>query len=145
MLVERILPRARERLATIGVGTPVRDAAGLMAGQHVDLLVVCEGTAMAGVVTKTDIVACISRNPAGLEDPIETVMTSDVAHCRATDPLVNVWRAMKERGFQCIPVVGDTRDPIGVVYSRDALQGMLCEAENEDELLRDYITGVGYR
>jgi CBS domain-containing protein len=129
----------------IEAGAPVRVAAGLMARPHVDLLIVNEGAAMIGVVTKTDIVAHISCGLGlALEDPVEIVMTRDVAYCSPSDPLPDVWRVMKERGFQRIPVVDDLRAPIGVVYARDVLQGLLREVEIEDELLRDYISGVGY-
>ncbi len=71
-------------------------------------------------------------------------MTRDVAYCRANELLRNVWSVMKERGLQRIPFLDDARSPIGVIYTRDALQNLLGEAENEDELLRDYIAGVGY-
>ena len=37
------------------------------------------------------------------------------------------------------------RRPIGIVYAREILQALLSEAENEDELLRDYISEVGYQ
>ena len=146
MLVECILPRARERLSTIETGTPVRNAARLMARPHIDLLVVCEGGTMAGVVTKTDIVAHVSRSlDAGLEDPIGTVMTRAVVYFRPTDPLVDVWRIMKERGLQHVPIVVGACNPIGVAYSRDVLEGLLTEAKVEDERLRDYISDFGYR
>ena len=71
-------------------------------------------------------------------------MTREFAYCRADDPLVNVWRVMKEREFQRIPIVDARRNPIGIIYTRDALQALLREVEIEDELLRDYIHGVGY-
>ncbi|PZR76629.1 MAG: hypothetical protein DI537_43975 [Stutzerimonas stutzeri] len=55
MLVEHILPKARERLVTIAADAPVREAAGLMSQPHTDLIVVCDSVGgMAGVVTKTD-------------------------------------------------------------------------------------------
>jgi CBS domain-containing protein len=41
-------------------------------------------------------------------------------------------------------VVCSHGDMVGVIYTRDALQNLLGEAENEDGLLRDYISGVGY-
>ena len=101
---------------------------------------------MAGVVTKADIVNDISANfGSGLENPVNTIMTRDVVSCCASDPLIDVWRAMQERGFQRIPVIGGARTPIGVIQTRDVLQRLFCEAEVEDELLRDYISGVGYR
>ena len=54
--------------------------------------------------------------------------------------MLDVWRVMKERGFKSIPIIGGTRNPIGVVYTRDVLQGLLCEAESEDDCF-----GISYQ
>ena len=146
MFVEQILPRARERLAVIDAGALVGEAAELMAKPHTDLVVVCRDGIVIGVVTKTDIVAHVSRYLASSFDaPIANIMTREVAHCLTTDPLLGVWQMMKERGFHRIPVVDANRAPLGILYARDALQALLREVEIEDELLRDYIYGVGYR
>ena len=146
MFVEQILPQARTRLSVVDVGTPVRDAADLMAKSRIDMIVVCNAGVVAGVITKTDIVAQISRClESGFGAPVETIMARDVTHCRGTDLLLDVWRMMKERGFKRIPVVDERHNPIGIVYARDALQALLTEVEIEDELLRDYVSGVGYR
>lgn len=145
MFVDRILPRARDRLVTIESGTSVRDAAALMAKPHVDLLVVCDGAVMTGVVTKTDILGHVGRAlDTGFDAPVDSVMSRDVAHCHATDALLDVWREMHRRGFQRIPVISSARSPIGVVYLLDALVSLLAESQIEDEQLRDYISGVGY-
>lgn len=145
MFVDQILARARERLAIIDAGGCVKDAAELMAKPHTDLVVVCSDGVVAGVVSKTDIVAHVSR---GLERtfnaPVTTIMTREVTCCRTSDALLDVWLMMKERGFHRIPVIDAGRTPIGIVYARDALQGLLREVEIEDEQLRDYIFGVGY-
>ena len=146
MLVEQMLSRAGERLAVVGAGASVKDAADLMAQPATDLVIVCRDGAVVGVVTKTDIVVQISRNPGSdLGAPVDTIMRRDVATCRSSDPLSDVLRAMKERGFHRIPVVDDQHRPVGIVYARDALQCLLEEVEIDDELLRDFITGVGYR
>jgi CBS domain-containing protein len=145
MLVKQMLPRAHERLAVIEAEAPVREAAYLMSKPHTDLVVVCSRGDMVGVVTKTDIVNQISRCTGfGCTTRVESVMTRDVTYCRANELLRDVWSVMKERGLQRIPVLDGARRPIGVIYARDALQNLLGEAENEDELLRDYIAGVGY-
>ena len=145
MFVEQILPRARERLAVIDAGALVIDAAELMAKPHTDLVVVCSDGVVVGVVTKTDIVAHVSRSLAsGFSAPIDSIMTREVAHCRATDPLIDVWSVMKARGFHRMPIVDANRSPLGIVYARDALQELLREVEIEDGLLRDYIYGIGY-
>ena len=146
MLVEQMLSRACERLAVVDAGASVKDAADLMARPATDLVIVCRGGAVIGVVTKTDIVVQISRNPGSdLAMPVDTIMRRDVATCRSSDPLSTVLQAMKERGFHRIPVVDDQHSPVGIVYARDALQCLLEEVEIDDELLRDFITGVGYR
>jgi CBS domain-containing protein len=147
MFVGHILPRARDRLATIEVTAPVRDVAEMMATPHTDLVVVCDGGVMAGVVTKTDIVAQLSRCPVetGVAATVDTIMTRDVASCRAVDALADVWRLMQARGLQRIPVLDPASRPIGVVYTRDALESLLRDVEIEDELLRNYVAGVGYQ
>ena len=146
MFVEQMLSRASERLAVVDAAASVKDAACLMARPDTDLVVVCREGAVTGVVTKTDIVAHISRDPiADLSAPIDTVMRRDVTTCRSSDALADVMQVMKARGHHRVPIVDDNRGPVGIVYARDALQCLLEEVEIDDNLLRDFITGVGYR
>lgn len=146
MLVEQLLSRACERLATVDAAASIRDAAQMMVEPHTDLVIVCRDSIAIGVVTKTDIVLHVSRRlGADLDGPVETVMTHDVATCRPCDSLADIWQMMKSHGFHRIPVVNEARVPLGIVYARDALQCLLQEIETDDELLRDFISGVGYR
>ncbi len=146
MIVQNILPRARERLAIIEAEAPVRKAATLMSEPHTDLIVVCDHGDMVGVLTKTDIVSQIGRcMGAGCAARVDSIMTRDVTYCRTNEMLLDVWSVMKERGLQRVPILDEARRPLGIIYAREALQALLSELENEDELLRDYISGVGYR
>ena len=146
MIVKNILPRAVERLAVIEAGAPVREAAALMSKPHTDLLVVCDDGKMVGVLTKTDIVGQISRCAgSGCTARVDSIMTRGVTFCRIHEVLLDVWSMMRERGVQRVPILDAARRPLGVIYARDALQALLSESENEDDLLRDYISGVGYR
>lgn len=146
MFVQQMLVTARERLVQVEVHALVKTVATIMAQPHTDLVVVCDGNILAGVVTKTDLVAQMGRcNGGACTARIETVMTREVVSCRPNDLLADLWAVMKARGLQRIPVIDPSRTPVGVIYARDALQNMLGEVENEDQLLRDYIGGVGYR
>ena len=147
MLVEHILPRARERLATVGSDAPVRDAAELMSRPHTDLVVVCgRDGAMVGVLTKTDIVGQMSQcTGCSCTATVDTIMVRDIALCRSEDSLNHVWTVMKERGLQRIPVVDHDGRPLGIIYARDALLSLMGEMEQEGSLLRDYVMSVGYR
>jgi CBS domain-containing protein len=146
MIVKNILPRALERLAVIEAGAPVMEAAALMSKPHTDLIVVCDHGDMVGVLTKTDIVGQISRcMGSGCTARVGSIMTRDVTYCRTHEALLDIWSLMRERGLQRVPILDEARRPLGVIYAREALQALLSESENEDELLRDYISGVGYR
>ena len=70
-------------------------------------------------------------------------MTRDVDYCRTDEALLDVWSLMRERGLQRVPILDEARRPLGIIYAREALQALLSESENEDELLRDYISGSG--
>jgi CBS domain-containing protein len=147
MHVKQMLPRARERLATIGANAPVVEAAALMSEPHTDLVVVCDDEgSMVGVITKTDIVKRIRQcTGAGCRDSVETIMEREVVSCRPDDVLRDVWQILSARGLQRIPVLDEYCIPVGIIYARDALQRLLGESEDEDALLRDYIGNTGYR
>ncbi len=146
-LVSSIAAVARSRLVTITVGSPLIDAARLLADTHISLVVVCDsGGVMTGVVTKTDVVRQIGRcRGAACMTAAADVMTRDVAHCRPGDFLPDVLSMMEKRGVVHVPVVDDDLRPIGVVNARDALRELMAEGEYEESLLRDYVMGVGYR
>jgi CBS domain-containing protein len=147
MFAEQMLPKARERLATVNAAAPVRDAADLMSKPHTDLVVVCDRDGgMVGVLTKTDIVRQIGQCVGGgCTARVDTIMTRDVVSCRPGDALHDVWSVMKSRDLQRIPVVDQGGKPAGIIYARDALQSLLGESENDEALLRDYVMNVGYQ
>lgn len=145
ILVEHLLPEARARLVTVPTDALVTDVATLL-GDH-DLVVVSGSDgAMAGVISKTDLVRLMSGCHVDIcMMPASVVMTKDVTHCRPTDLLRNVWSLMKERGFRHIPVIDRDAKPVGVINAKAALQALLTEVQDEEALLRDYVMGVGYR
>ncbi len=147
MFVEQMLDTARGRLVVIDAGATVRQAAELLSQPHVALIVVRgpEGR-MVGVVTKTDLVAQMSRcGAAACMARVDTIMTHDVVSCRGDELLHDVWSVIKDRGLLRIPVVDPEGMPIGILYARDALPNLLTEAEDEAKMLRDYVMNVGYQ
>lgn len=145
MLVERLLPGARERLVTIAGNAPLIEAARLLRA-GTDLVVVCDSAGfLAGVITKTDVVSQISEcQGSSCTAAASSVMTRDVVLCRPGDWLQDVWSRMKERGLKNVPVMDRESRPLGVLNARDALQALLQEVQDEESLLRDYVMGVGY-
>ena len=147
MFVEQMLPRARERLATISAAASVKEAANMMSKPHIDLLVVCSPDGvMVGVLTKTDIVGHIGQClGAGCAAAVETIMTPAVISSRPEHALQDIWTLMKSRALQRIPVLDENNKPVGIIYARDALQCLLGDVEHDEALLRDYVMNVGYQ
>ncbi len=147
MSITSILSVARKRLATISDKAQLLEAAALLSSGGVDLVVVCEGTGrMAGVVTRTDIVSRISQcSGHACTASVASVMSRDVAYCRSSETLLTAWERMKETGYVHIPIVDDDNRPLGTLNAHDALQALLKESEYEEDLLREYVMGIGYR
>ena len=173
MLVEKILPVARERLVTIAANAPLADAAKLLGSTQINLVVVSDfDEVVVGVVTKSDVVRQIGQCRFARRDPVVAfdvfrsllvqmgvlhcrgcactttvakVMTKGVTSCRPSDLLQDVWLIMKWHGFLGIPVIDQEFRPLGVLNARDALQVLLEKAEDEELLLLEYIVGIGYR
>lgn len=147
MRVASILSIARERLVTVQADALLTEAAKLLCDTHRALLVVCDvkGT-MVGVITKTDVVRQVARSHGTLSDArVADVMTTVVTYCRQGDSLHDVLALMHLRDFVHIPVIDQELRPSGVVNARDALQALLGEVEDEEQFLRAYVMGVGYR
>ena len=145
--VNRVLPAAKARLVTIRNDALLMDAARLLSDPGIDLVVVCDtDDKLAGVITKTDVVGRMgicaghSCRMAATE-----VMTREVTFCRPDEWLRDVWTTIKRRGLKNLPIVDEARVPLGVLNARDALQALLQDVQIEEEMLRDYVMGVGYR
>ena len=145
--VEKILPIARERLVTIKTDALLVDAAKLLSGPQLNLVVVCDKAGkLAGVVSKTDVVSRIGHCTGfSCTTVVANVMARDVVRCRPDDWLQDVWSLFKQHGLKNIPVVDEDSVPMGILNVRDALQALLNDVEYEEQLLRDYVSCVGYQ
>lgn len=146
MLVERLLPEARERLVTVADNAPLIDAARRLHGAETNLVIVCNSDgAMVGVITKTDVVGQISHcQGCSCVTAASAVMTRDVTFCHPHVFLKDVWSIMKTRGLKHIPVIDQDSRPMGVLNARQVVQALLDEVEYEEQVLRDYVMCVGY-
>lgn len=147
IFVDRILPKARDRLATVGAEAPLTKAAERLFEPRRRMVVVCDDDgAMLGVITRTDIVRQV-RHCQGCACTIRcrTMMTKDVISCRVGDRLDRVWTVMRERELHSIPVIDSGYRPIGLLSARDALEALMASVEHEANLLKDYVMCVGYR
>jgi predicted transcriptional regulator len=138
LISDEILSAARVGLVNLVDDATLIEAAALLSA-GTDLIVVCgpDGT-LAGVITKTDIVAqiCVC-NGSACTIAASTVMSREVALCRATDRLEDIADLVKKRGLKNVPIVDDQNRPVGLLTARDVLRALLRDAEYDEALLID--------
>jgi len=145
--VETLLSTARKHLVTVRDDARLTEAAVRLGHGRANLVIVCDlDGRMAGVVSRTDIVARISVCAGhSCTEMVATVMTREVVACRSEDRLEDVWSRMKTHGLVNLPVVDPDHRPMAVLTAQDALETLLGETNYEKALLRDYLLGIGYR
>jgi CBS domain-containing protein len=145
MFVKDLQHAAAMRLIVVSGSTPVRQAARAFSDRQVGLLVVCgEAGGAIGVVSKSDLIRHMASGGDG-EGPVAPVMSSPVVACAPADELYPTWQSMAARGLQNLPVLGGEGRPLGVLDIRDALGALLDAEQYQEQLLANYISGVGYR
>jgi CBS domain-containing protein len=145
--IANVLPSTQERLLLLGDHRQLTDAASLLAEPNRQMVVICDRAgAMVGVVTRTDIVRQIRHcKGCACTTACAMVMSTQVISCRPDDWLHDVWSTMKSKGLHSVPVVDANSRPLGLLSASDALEMLLSEVEEEEELLKDYVMCVGYR
>jgi len=145
MRVETLRHATAARLATIDAGATLRAAAVALSNPRIGIVIVCdENGAVAGVVSKSDLVRHLTHHGTG-DAPVVAQMSRDVVSCRSDDDLHKTWEIMAARGLQNIPVIGDGSKPLGVLDIRDALKALFEQEEYQERLLFNYVVGVGYQ
>ena len=148
-LVKHIVEPARKRLAVLSQEASLFDAARILANQgtHTPLAVVCDGDGIAvGVIAPIHIVnvlAAAGVDALGLN--AGAIMTKPALTCHLEEALEQVWGVMNSQTLPCAPILDDAGRAQGVLYARDVAIALLKEVDNEEELLRDYVMGVGYQ
>jgi len=146
-LVKHILAAARERLAVVSENALVPDAAQILANPKTPLVVVCDKEGIAiGVISRTDIIKLLaSAGTAACAMNAGAIMTRLIVSCDVDQPLQHVWSALSARSLRCAPVLDTVGRPHGVVHGQDLVRALLDEETHEEDLLRDYVMGVGYQ
>ena len=145
MIINGLNPATATRMRVIAAGASIRSAALAFAEHQIGLLVVCgEDGRAVGVISKSDLVGHLAAGGAG-QTTVSPVMSQPIVSCAAHDDLYSTWQMMRARGLQNMPVLDDADRPVGVLDIRDALAALLDEEQYQEQVLVNYISGVGYR
>lgn len=147
ILVKHILEPARKRLAVLSEEASLFDAAKILANRDTPLAVVCDSDGIAvGVISPSHIVNTLAT--AGIDAigfNAGAIMTKPLLSCHIDEALEQVWAVMSSRTLPCAPILDEDGRAQGVLFARDVAIALLNEANYDEELLRDYVMGVGYQ
>ena len=105
--------------------TTVREAMQAMTAHRIGCVVVAENDNLLGIFTERDILAKITPDLSRLDSPVADFMTADPATVTTQDSIAYTLHCMDLGGYRHMPVVGENKQPIGIVSIRDILR-FLC-------------------
>ena len=139
MTIAAILSGKGSDVATLPVGTTVRDAVSLLADKKIGAVPILESGEIRGIFSERDLVRCVCDHGSGVLDwPVEQVMSSPVHTVDTRTPILTALATMTERRMRHLPVVegGQIR---GIVSIGDLVKHRIERIEAEAEALRTYI------
>jgi len=113
----------------------LQQAAQRMRALDVGSLPVCDGPALAGMVTDRDItVRGVAEGLLPQESKVADVMTEDVRWCRPDDTVEQVLEQMGDQQVRRLTVLDDARQVVGIVALGDLATR---QSGHTDEALRE--------
>jgi CBS domain-containing protein len=140
MLVSGLLDSKGSDVITATPDATVADVVALLAEHRIGAVVVStDGRRIDGVVSERDIVRALAeRGAASLDEPVSTIMTTQVYICEPSSTVEQLMELMTRRRIRHVPVVVD--DAVsGIVSIGDVVKDRMSELETETHVLHEYI------
>jgi len=139
--VRDILDRKNVEVATVPVGTTIRQATKLMAKMSIGSVLVTDDKGLRGIFTERDV---MKRVVAESMDPdtavVDDVMSTDLMTCSPDDTIEEVSRFISTARKRHIPVT-EKGKLIGICTAGDIMASVLEDRTIQVEHLKSYIQG----
>ena len=141
MTVKAILDQKGRDVFTVKPDITVSEAGRQLSEHKIGAIVVVDASdKICGIVSERDIVRSIAENgPNILEDPVSTVMTSNVKVCDDNHTVNQLMEMMTQGRFRHLPVEVDGKIG-GIVSIGDVVRMKIEQVEREAEEIKAYIT-----
>jgi CBS domain-containing protein len=140
MRISDVIRRKGDQVVTVRPDATVQRLLELLGEHRIGAVVVSEdGKTVSGIVSERDVVRHLREAGGGLLDqPVATIMTSDVQTCTPDEDIENLARTMTERRFRHIPVVVDGQLK-AIVSIGDIVKWRIDTLQTERDQLVGYI------
>ncbi len=147
LMVGGIEAVARSRMQTVKLNCKLVEVAALLTSAQISVVVVCDAAdTPLGIITETVLVRRLGLGQADFfNTEASEVMTQGFAACAPQELLSDVLTMMHAKGIIHVLVVDADNKLLGVLNARDGLRALLAAGNHEEELLRNYVMGIGYQ
>ncbi len=143
MKITRLFEKNPRSIITIGPRQTIRDALKIMNEKRIGALMVVDDDKVAGIMTERDILTNIHKMQSYKEDKyVADIMTprGKFIEGDASSDLQAVMQIMTDRKVRHLPIFNNGM-MIGMVSIGDVIKALLEAADEENQLLKDYIGG----
>ena len=139
MTIASILKSKGGEIVGVPADMSVHDVVALLHKHRIGAVLVMDGDDAIGIVSERDVVKCLHEKGAAILDASAgAIMSSPVVLVSPGESVAVAMGIMTERRFRHLPVV-DRGKVIGMVSIGDLVKRRIEQAENEAELLKEYI------
>jgi CBS domain-containing protein len=129
----------QQQPVTIAANDTIQHAANMFDKSRVGALLVMEGERLVGLVTDRDLVTRAMAVGAALDGRIDSVMSTDVVACEATEELSDALSVLSRHGYRRLPVVEEGK-VLGIVTLDDVLALLTDQLGEAVEAVRHQLT-----
>jgi CBS domain-containing protein len=129
-------------LFTVQKKAMVSEAVRLMADHNVGIVIVLDGTRLAGVLSERDVIGrVLHQGLVPASTPIGEAMTGCVITAEADMDYESAMRAMDDAGIRHLLVTSGTR-MLSMISIRDLMRAVIQDRDEEVRNLREYLYQV---
>ncbi len=131
----------RDYAAFINPESSVYEAALKMSASKTGSVLVLDSGKLKGIFTERDLmnrVVVLGRDYR--KTPVHEVMTMNVKSVPNNESIHNCYKLMRANGCRHLPVFDEKENILGVVTIRDILNFLIHNAEDENRVLKQYIS-----
>lgn len=139
MRIDEVLrAKPSSEVAVVAPETTVAAVVATLNSRNVGALVVSvDGSSVDGIVSERDVVRHLPE-PALMERPVSSIMTSAVRTCQADQDVEDLMALMTEHRIRHVPVVAAGR-LVGIISIGDLVKSRISELEFERDQLDHYL------
>lgn len=140
MKISTLLGVKGTAVITVDPRASIAEGVSLLGRHNVGALVVSDdGRAVVGIISERDVVRALERlGPAVLEQPVASIMSSDVRSTSPDDTIESLMATMTEHRIRHLPVI-ENGMLAGMVSIGDVVKNRMEELEQDRNALVDYI------